>query len=391
MNNLETELIIIGAWLEGEHLEDKKMFKPDDFEHFNQLGKLYMEGITDRVELSIQTKIPLAEINKIPMNYVEATYESAMQRVAREKAIEWINDHQNASPMEIAEAMRQFEITSTNLPKPSEDPVLAFQDELDRRRTMPFVGTGITALDLMLNGIRRKELTSVGARPSVGKSAFCQQVGMEVAKHGNKVLFFPLEMDELALSERMFMRYTDIPQSSVRRGLTDEQWKDPRTAEAFDRMDEIYTSGNFLVFPRVNDLKIIGQLVRVYKPYMIIIDQLEQLKDGRHSWKDKRSRFSHMTHELQGMAMDEDIAIWLACQVNRSADDSPPTLANLKESGSIEEDSDNVILLHREEVLQNGNQKILLNLSKQRAGETGEIPIGFVPKDYRFCGLESRI
>lgn len=391
MQNVETELIIIGAWLEGEHLEDMKLFKPEDFDFYPTLAKWLMDGMTDRLLLSIETNISPAEINKIPMNYIEANYDSAMQMVAKDKARAWIDDNPRATPSEIAEAMKQFEVASTNLPKPSADPVQDFIDELDRRQTTPFVGTGITELDYMLNGIRRKELTSVGARPSVGKSAFCQHVGMEVAKRGHKVLFFPLEMDKNALTERAFMRYAKVPQSSVRKGLTKEQWSDPKVAEAFDRLYELYEPGNFKVFERVNDLSVIREEVRTHKPFMIIIDQLEQLKDGRHTWKDKRARFSHMTHELQGMAMDENIAIWLACQVNRDADNEMPTMANLKESGTIEEDSDNVILLHREEVFENGDQKILVNLAKQRAGEVGIIPVGFIPKEYRFCGLESRL
>ena len=91
-----------------------------------------------------------------------------------------------------------------------------------------------------------------------------------------------------------------------------------------------------------------------------------------------------MTHELQGMAMDENVAVWLACQANRGADDSPPTLANLKESGSIEEDSDNVILLHREGEDKYGNKDIRLELAKQRGGACGVKNIKFDAKKYTF-------
>lgn len=367
-----------------EHLEDMKLFKPEDFEYFPTIAKLFMEGVTDHFDLSEQAKVKRSVIIEMTHEYEDSFYEGAMQTISQEKAQKWVYDHPKATPSEIAEAMKMFERESAKVPVPTENLSQELQEEFDLRRTTPFVGTGISGLDFMLNGIRKTELTSVGARPSVGKSAFCQQVAVKVAKQGHRVLFFPLEMKSAALSERLFMKFVDIPQYYVRTGLTDEQWKDPKTAQAFSYLDELDESKNFLVFERVNDLQEIRLAVRRYKPYMIVIDQLEQLKDGKHSWKDKRSRFSHMTHELQGMAMDEDIAIWLACQANRGADDSPPTLANLKESGSIEEDSDNVILLHREGEDKYGNKDIRLELAKQRGGACGVKNIKFDAKKYTF-------
>ena len=367
-----------------EHLEDMKLFKPEDFEYFPTIAKLFMEGVTDHFDLSEQAKVKRSVIIEMTHEYEDSFYEGAMQTISQEKAQKWVYDHPKATPSEIAEAMKMFERESAKVPVPTENLSQELQDEFDLRRTTPFVGTGISGLDYMLNGIRKTELTSVGARPSVGKSAFCQQVAINVARRGHRVLFFPLEMRSEALSERFFMRYVDFPAYSVRTGLTDKQWKDPQTAEAFNNLDELSESGNFLVFQRVNDLKEIRLAIRKYKPHMIVIDQLEQLKDGNMAWKDKRSRFNHMTHELQGMAMDEDVAVWLACQVNRDANDAPPTLANLKESGSIEEDSDNVILLHREGEDEKGRMNIRLELAKQRGGACGVKHLKFEPKKYCF-------
>lgn len=384
MISRNAEQVILGAWLLDEHLEDMKMFKPEDFEYFPTIAKLFMEGVTDHFDLSEQAKVKRSVIIEMTHEYEDSFYEGAMQTISQEKAQKWVYDHPKANPSEIAEAMKMFERESAKVPVPTENLSQELQDEFDLRRTTPFVGTGISGLDYMLNGIRKTELTSVGARPSVGKSAFCQQVAINVARRGHRVLFFPLEMRSEALSERFFMRYVDFSAYSVRTGLTDEQWKDPQTAEAFNNLDELSDSGNFLVFQRVNDLQEIRLAIRKYKPHMIVIDQLEQLKDGNMAWKDKRSRFNHMTHELQGMAMDEDVAVWLACQVNRDANDAPPTLANLKESGSIEEDSDNVILLHREGEDEKGRMNIRLELAKQRGGACGVKHLKFEPKKYYF-------
>lgn len=387
----DTEEVILGAWLLGEHLEDMKLFDPNDFEHLHTIAKNYMGGVTDHLDLANASGIKRTAIGDLMRGYENSFYESAMERVSQEKAQKWVYEHPKAKPQEIAEAMKMFERVHETAPSPSSNPVMELQEEFDRRRTTPIVSTGIRELDYLLNGIRRKELTSIGARPSVGKSAFCQDVAMKVARQGYRVLFFALEMSSEAVTERMFMRYVDFSQYSVRTGLTDEQWKDPQTAEAFDNIYRYCGDGdgNFLIFERKNDLVEIRQAIRKYKPYMIVIDQLEQLKDGKHSWQDKRSRFSHMTHELQGIAMDEDVAVWLACQVNRSADDAPPTMANLKESGSIEEDSDNVILLHRENDDNPEKQIIRLELAKQRGGACGVTKVGFLSKKFSFYGLET--
>lgn len=382
--NRDTEEIILGAWLLEEHLEDVKLFKPEDFEYLHTIAELYLEGVTDPLKLARKADVGKDAVGRITGQYTNYFYESAMREIAQDKARKWVFDNPKASPSEIADAMKMFERESAKVPVPTENLSQELQDEFDLRRTTPFVGTGISKLDYMLNGIRRTELTAVGARPSVGKSAFCQQVAINVARRGHRVLFFPLEMRSEALSERFFMRYVDFSAYSMRTGLTDEQWKDPQTAEAFNNLDELSESGNFLVFQRVNDLQEIRLAIRKYKPHMIVIDQLEQLKDGNMIWKDKRSRFNHMTHELQGMAMDEDVAVWLACQVNRDANDAPPTLANLKESGSIEEDSDNVILLHREGEDEKGRMNIRLELAKQRGGACGVVNLKFEPKKYYF-------
>lgn len=384
----DTEKTIIASWLMGDHLEDTELFHPIDFTAYRDLADAIMEGTTDVAELHDITRTPYSALADITASYSPSMYETAVGSMDKVMAKRWLKEHEGASPEEISEAMEMFKRKQPSRIEPCADPLQETLDEFDYRRTTPFIGTGIQDLDRMLNGIRRKELTAVGARPSVGKSAFCQQIAMEVAKQGEKVLYFPLEMSTVALIERMLVRYADVTQYEIRRGLSDEVRNDPKTQMAYDKINSLLSSGNFLIFERCNDLEDIREMVAEHKPFMIVIDQLEQLKDGNNYWQDKRSRFSHMTHELQGLAMDMDVAVWLACQINRSADNSMPTMANLKESGSIEEDSDNVILLHREDEEKTALQHIVLDLAKQRQGECGIVPLMFkAPK----CVFRGRV
>lgn len=389
MVNADTEKIILASWLMGQDTEDIRKFNVGMFDANKEVARCLFKGMKDPIEIANAAKVSPQVISEILTCYSPNLYASAVASMKNELAHEWLKTHGNESPESIATAMQMFMGKSNHLPKPAEDPVGDLIADFEIRRKIPFVPTGISKLDMMLNGIRRKELTAIGARPSVGKSAFIQQVAMEVAKRGHKVLFFPLEMSTIAVTERMFMRYADVPQREVRKGLTDNTWQSKKTADAFDIMNDLFSKGNLLIFERCNDLRVIRELVAKHKPYMIVIDQLEQLKDGKRDWNDKRSRFSHMTRELQGMAMDMDIAIWLACQINRSAENTKPTMANLKESGSIEEDSDNVILLHREEEEKTETQRIILDLAKQRNGECGLVPLVFMASKYAFYGMEN--
>ena len=301
-------------------------------------------------------------------------------------AAEWVKDHQFAEPEEIMRAMEVFTRKTEALPEAPKDPVMELIEEFDRLAKEKPVSTGLTDLDRMLCGVRKRELTAVGARPSVGKSAFVQQVGMEVARQGKKVLFFPLEMSRVAIMKRMFSKYAvGVTPYEMRTGLKPETWT--KNNETMSKLYQFMNFGTFLIYERCNDLRKIKSLIRKHKPHMVVIDQLEQLKDGDMRWPDKRARFSYMTHELQAISLDLDVAVWVACQVNRGADNVPPTMANLKESGTIEEDATNVILLHRDGE-KTAMQSIMLDLAKQKDGECGTITLTFDAAKFTFYGMD---
>ena len=152
-------------------------------------------------------------------------------------------------------------------------------------------------------------------------------------------------------------------------------------------LEYINNMKNFMLIPNARELRVIKELVETHKPYMLVVDQLQQMNDNRQYFKDVRSRFSHMTRELQNLALEENIAVWCACQINRSADDSVPTMANLKEAGNIEEDATNVILLHREGE-KTERQLIRCELAKQKEGACGDFQLSFHAPTFTFNGTQ---
>lgn len=387
--NDEMKKYILGAWLNGEHLEDLDKFEPHHFGEHGEIVRAMKQGvkkldenIVDIFDISNRSGvIPKTLLDIKGYKYFDALYAQSVMELQPMLAKEWIVNHPDAKPEEITEAMKRFTEDVGSLPMPSKDPMGNFLDELDRRASEKMVTTGITQLDRMLCGVRTKELTAVAARPSVGKSALLEQIAMKVSNQGKKVLFFPLEMSETSIVQRMVMQHTQIPQYELRNGLRRETWE--RSAPGFDMVDEFLGTGNFLIFERCNDISVIRKLIKYHKPYMVAIDQLEQLKDGNKSWPDKRSRFSYMTHEMQAISLDLDVAVWFACQANRGAEDVPPTMANLKESGTIEEDSTNVLLLHRLSA-KNDDQEMQIELAKQKDGECGVITLNFKASNFKF-------
>ena len=152
------------------------------------------------------------------------------------------------------------------------------------------------------------------------------------------------------------------------------------------------------MFSNLRDLTNIEAVIRQYRPEVLFIDQLSQLRT-REAFKTIRERFTFLTNHLKEIAMQTGVPIVLLCQVNRSADDAAPTLANLKESGSIEEDADNVLTLHRltdeqasrikeyenlAELKVRGLQPVLVQIQKQRNGRTQNIPMYYKGSKFKF-------
>lgn len=390
-NRKEIESQILGGWILGENLKDMDKIQDADFKEYPDIAAAVRKYGSEPYKISREASVSVVELMKMTGAYTKYYYERALGEVMDAKARSYLANITSDVPIEeIKETLGKFKDADlVKLPPPAKDFCSNYFDELDKRAGQEVIKTGISGLDSMLCGIRQKELTAIGARPSVGKSAFALQIATEVARQGKRVLYFPLEMSTNATIERILLRYVDIPQDKLRRG--DVNWA--KINLYADRVHKLETSGNFMIFEAVNDYNVIKALVRKYRPYMIVIDQLEQLRCSGEHFRDKRERFSYMTNHLKRLSMTEDVAVLLCCQLNRNGT-GEPRMDNLKESGSIEEDSDNVILLHHipdEDMLSgdwNSNRRpMLLIVAKQRNGTTGTVNSIFIASKFTFYGV----
>lgn len=385
--------MIIGAWLLGYHTEDLAVLEPSDFSQLGPVVNAIKHVGRNTFELSRAMNLPITFFVEMTSLYQEFLYQQAIVQIAEAKAKTYLaNLKPNTPAADIAKHLEAIAGLQnvTNLSVPEENIALRYAEELDKRSQRTSISWGMKDIDWLMGGMRTTELTTVAGRPGTGKSALLLQIGLSIARQQKKVLYFPLEMSTTQTVERIILRTTDVSYRSLREGtLTRAEWEQLNIA--LDKVNNLEQKGDFMIFEGNNNLTEIKNLVSRYKPYAIIVDQLTQLRDNK-SFKSLREQFSYMTNELKRLAMAEDIQVLLAAQINRNAQDSEPTMANLKESGSIEEDSDNVILLHRipaskmevPEEWDDNIRPMLIKIEKQRSGSVGTIQAKFLANKFRF-------
>ena len=390
MNSLSTETSenIISVWLHGEHLEDAKLMPASLFlSPYDAIAKDIRSG-SNLAKLMKRHGMPI--INQLLTNYYPALYQQSVQELLKEQMYRGLPE--NATPQELLEHAAKY-VRQWAQPPQRVDLTEGYVETMAKRREQKPIYTGIATVDEYTHGIYPGQLTIVGARPSVGKSAFCLQVAFDVAQKGNKVLFLPLEMSAAETVDRIVMRYSKngLAYADLRRGsLEGEKWD-----SANETMDIIYRlRDNFIVYENVREIDAIEELVSRENPDLIVIDQLSQIRSG-NEYKTLREQYVEVTRRLKAMALKEDVAVWLPCQMNReSSKTGAVSIDYLKESGSIEEDADIVLILSNKKdeegnyVVNMDGREVTLEIAKNRQGRCGKESLTFVGPRFTFRSHE---
>lgn len=257
---------------------------------------------------------------------------------------------------------------------------------LSRGDSPRFPLTTLPKLSKMLWGLH-PGLTVIGARSSNGKSAFVLQVAYDLAKQGHHVLFVSLEMDETSIVERLFCRVKDVDNTDTRTGglkrepRLQEKWKE--FEKEMDTFPLMITNGVGKTF---NELTELVELINPI-PKVIIIDYIQAIKQSGGT---SREIIDEYIRNFRQYCLENDIVGILCSQNNRQAvagDTNIPSLHTLKSTGTLEEHSDVVMLLHWENYYTKdpgtyNDYKILV--AKNRNGMTGSADVNFFPEYYRF-------
>ena len=384
----ETQQIIISSWLHEEHLEDVRIIR---LQEFDQPYKTIAAAIRDRATLiDIQKQFGAKETVQILSHYAPALYELNLREILKAEMHKTIPAQ--ADPEQLARHAEKFRRDWLVKPQPADAPII-YLDELAERSREEQVGTGIALIDEKMGGIGKGRLIVVGARPSVGKSAFALQVAFDVARKGKRVLFLPLEMTAAETVDRLVMRFSmAIDYADLRKGKLDDV-KRGELMDVLDTLSRLQTEKRFCIYEGVNEISLIRGLIADLKPDLVVIDQLSQIQT-KEAYKSVRERYVDITRELKAIALAERVAIWLPVQMNReSSKTGAVSIDYLKESGSIEEDADAVILLANKKdddgrFITDGDGRLLeIELAKNRMGACGKEDIKFIPKRFRFVNL----
>lgn len=246
------------------------------------------------------------------------------------------------------------------------------------------VPTGFKDLDRYTSGLQPSDLIIVAGRPSMGKTALALNVGYNAAKKtGKAVAVFSLEMSKQQLGIRLLGFDAGINANKLRTGfLRDREWE--RLTDAANRLSElpIFIDDS----SSVSVLEMKAKCRRLRKKHdlaLVIVDYL-QLIQGRRSAESRQLEISEISRMLKALAKDLDVPVIAVSQLNRRVEDRPnrrPQLADLRESGAIEQDADVIAFIYRDEVYHpdsEENRNIAeINIAKQRNGPTGMFKLTF--------------
>lgn len=243
--------------------------------------------------------------------------------------------------------------------------------------------TGIYDLDSMICGLHKQELTIIGARPGVGKTTLALQIAEKIARNNKNVLFVSLEMSDNQLIQKMIARTGNVKSYRMRMGtIEDEDWT--KISNAIGKLSDLKFNTNSKI-RTIQKLELEARKLKNRgKLDLLIIDYIQLLK-SKDKFNSREQEVADISRRLKLMSLELDIPVVALCQLNRNASNNEPGLSDLRESGSLEQDADNVIFLHQEN---NENNIVTLKVAKQRAGETGKIAVMFKKDISTFINLE---
>ncbi len=270
--------------------------------------------------------------------------------------------------------------------------------------------TGYGRLDDMTGGFKPSEFIVIGARPSVGKTAFALSIAQNMAVRKNiKVGFFSLEMSADSLTERLLAAESKVDFKRIRNATlkkTDLNAIMEASGRLYEKTLKVQDT------PNMKLLELRAQARRMRREdhiEIIFIDYIGLIDPESNSAQIPRhEQIAAVSRSMKALARELGIPVVCLSQVGRQSEGKEPTLADLRESGAIEQDADVVILMHRDRLPSSGDgsdksqqdeqknkdgnpiQPTKIILAKQRNGETGDFWLGFVKNLVRFDELETQ-
>ena len=255
------------------------------------------------------------------------------------------------------------------------------------------VPTGFTELDDLTRGLHGGQMVVIAARPSIGKSTLALDFARASAlKHKKPTVFFSLEMSRSEIMMRLLSAGTEIKLSDLRAGqLGQGAWDKLGPYMAFASESPLFIDDS----PNLSMMEIRAKARRLKQQHgleLVIIDYLQLMTSGKRV-ESRQVEVSEFSRQMKLLAKELEVPVVALSQLNRGPEqraDKKPMLSDLRESGSIEQDADVVILLHREDFYDKESPRAGeadLYVAKHRNGPTGTVKVAFQGHYSRFTDL----
>jgi len=395
INNKKVFETVKQLWLKGETISPSSVYAANsdvsiaDIISMDDMVLATKDEI-DRMAAKVKNISALRKINKLTLDIQKDIKTSKDAKAIKTKIFEALDtidiDIQNVKIKNLKTVL--FETTDW------------IENQYVKARDNDLMLTGIPDLDYCTGGLFDGEMTVIAARPSVGKTALGLFIAIKLAREGRKVHFVSREMSSNAIGMRILSMASGIDTGRIKAGkITEEQWQ--KIAKALGA----YSTSNLIIdtdSKTPSDIKAVTKEIQAKDGLdLVIIDYLQILTpDGRHNTREQE--VASISRSLKNLSLDLNKPVIVLAQLNRNAENKRPTLADLRESGAIEADADNVWFLHyptenqlydnqknKFMVCKNNNYEYMeIIIGKHRNGPVGMIDVIFDPGKMRFIGFK---
>jgi replicative DNA helicase len=271
--------------------------------------------------------------------------------------------------------------------------------EKSMKPTLPGLSSGFYELDSLTQGFQKSDLIIVAGRPSMGKTAFSLTMGLNIIKTSKlPILFFSLEMSKEQIMYRLLAMETNINQMRLRSGkLYRNDWiKLNKVIKLISKLPFFVDDTSDLSIQDIRS-KIKTIIFEQTQIGLIVIDYLQLMQNSKLKLENRAQELSQITRSLKNIAREFNVPIIALSQLSRNVENrvnKKPILSDLRESGSIEQDADLVLMLYRNKYynskaeLERTPDLTDLIIAKQRNGPTGTIKLKFDEKRTKFLNID---
>jgi replicative DNA helicase len=278
-----------------------------------------------------------------------------------------------------------------DLLEPTIDEMEAIQSHDDAMSGVP---TGFAELDELTNGLHAGQMVIVAARPAVGKSTLALDLARSAAvKNGLTTVYFSLEMGKTELVMRLLSAEAGVPLNHIRNGkMSEDDWQQIVRKTGHVQEAPLFIDDS----PNLTMMEIRSKARRLRQRNdlrLVIIDYLQLMSSGRKV-ESRQLEVSEFSRQIKLLAKELQIPVIALCQLNRGPEqrnDKKPMLSDLRESGSLEQDADVVILLHREDAYDRDSPRAGeadFIVAKHRNGPTATVTTAFQGHYSRFVDMQ---